>query len=351
MKRITTWVALLVLALPAVAQQQQPFQEKIDVTAVLIDAVVTDSSGHQILGLTKDDFVVKENGVEQQIDSVDYRTNLRLLNDREESAPFKVERIDEGRYFVLFFDKPENVSAGFGRLALARRAARDFIRNEVAQGDRVAIVGHDVRLKVYSDFTDDKKQLERALDQVALMGAGLTKAPSGDVPSLLRGLNMDEVMTESGRVYRALDYLGDALRPIRGRKNVILFSNGIRDIEETVNDGLMLTKSRFFDPMMESLNAANVTVYGLQMQEDPSLTPAIHQRLEEIALGTGGEYYRFNTTFQPSLKRIEDKNNGYYLITYRSRHPQGERGFQKVDVSVKQPALRVTARSGYQFGS
>lgn len=350
MRRMTPWIAVLVLALPAVAQQQ-PFQEKIDVNAVLIDAIVTDSSGHQILGLTRDDFVVKEDGVEQQIDSVDYRTNLRLLNAREENAPFKVERIDEGRYFVLFFDKPEDIGVSFGKLSLARRAARDFIRNEIAAGDQVAIVGHDVRLKIYSDFTSDRRQLDRALDDVVMMGPGLVKAPAGDGPSILRGLNMNEVMTESGRVYRALDYLGDALRPIRGRKNVILFSNGIRDREETVSDGLILSRSRYFDPMIESLNAANVSVYALQMQEDPSLTPMIHQRLEEIANGTGGEYYRFNTTFSPSLKRIEDKNNGYYLITYRSRHSQGESGFQKVDVSLKSPGLRITARSGYQYGS
>ena len=37
-------------------------------------AVVTDNRGNQILGLTKDDFVVKENGVEQTIESLDYFT-------------------------------------------------------------------------------------------------------------------------------------------------------------------------------------------------------------------------------------------------------------------------------------
>lgn len=349
MRRFTTFVAILALALPAVAQQQ-PFQEKIDVNAVLIDAVVTDSSGAQILGLTKDDFVVKENGVEQTIDSVDYRTNLRLLNDREESAPFKVERVNEGRYFVFFFDKPEDVGAGFGKLALARKAAREFIRNEIVPGDLVAIVGHDVRLKLYSDFTSDRAQLERALNDVMQMGTGITKPGSGDGPSIARALPWGDVMSQSGRVYAALDYLADALRPIRGRKNLILFSNGIRDREESIGGGLILSKSRFFDPMIESLNAANVTVYGLQMQDDPSLTPLIHQRLEEIALETGGDYYRFNTTFTPSLKRIEDKNTGYYLITYRSSHPQGETGFQKVDVSLKPSGLRVTARGGYQYG-
>jgi len=347
MRRLSILAVFCVAALPALAQ----FQEKIEVSAVLVDAIVTDSNGHQILGLTKDDFVVKENGVEQQIDSVDYRTNLRLLNEREENAPFKVERVNEGRYFVFFFDKPEDIGAGFGKLALARRAARDFIRNKVAPGDYVAIVGHDVRLKIYSDFTSDKKQLERALNDVPMNGAGLTNAPAGDGPSIVRNLPMGEVMTESGRVYRALDYLADALKPIRGRKNLILFSNGIRDNEEFISGDLITSRSRFLDPAIESLNAANVSVYGLQMQTDPSLTPIIHQRLEEIALATGGEYYRFNTTFDVSLGRIVEKNTGYYLITYRSSHPRGESGFQKVDVSLKPAGLRVTARRGYQYGA
>jgi VWFA-related protein len=344
------FAAFVALALPALAQTQQPFQEQIDVNAVLIDAIVTDPKGNQILGLTKDDFVVKENGVAQTIDSVDYRTNLTLLTEREDNAPFKVERVNEGRYFVLFFDKPDDIGASFDKLSLARKGARDFIRDEVAPGDLVAIVGHDVRLKIYSDFTSDKKQLERALDQVMQRGKGLMQAPAGDGPSILRNLDAGALMDDSGRLYVALDVLADALKPIRGRKNLVLFSNGMRDSEEFVGGGLILSRSRFFDPMLQSLNAANVTVYGLQMQEDFGLQPLIHQRLEEIATATGGDYYRFNTTFTPALKRLENKNNGYYLITYRSRHPKGDTGFQKVDVSLKTTDLRLTARRGYQYG-
>ena len=348
MRRFMLFVAFLALAFPAFSQE---FQERIDVTAVLIDAIVTDPRGNQILGLTKDDFVVRENGVEQQIESVDYRTNLRLLDAREETAPFKVERVNEGRYFVLFFDKPENIAGGFSRLTLARKSARDFVRNQMAEGDRVAVVGHDFRLKVYSDFTSDRRQLERALDEMMLAGSpGLTKAPEGDAPSILRGIANQDLLVDSGRLYVALDLLADALKPIRGRKNLILFSNGMRDNEESVVGDLLVTRSRFFDPMVQSLNAANVTVYGLQLQEDLGLTPVIHQRLEEITTATGGDYYRFNTTFAPALKRIGNKNNGYYLITYTSRHPKGESGYQKVDVSVKNRDLRVTARSGYQYG-
>src|SRR6266436_6367207 len=119
LQRIT--LALLFAATAAWAQQQSPpYGEKVDVNLVLLDAVVTDSRGNQILGLDKDDFVVKENGVAQPIDSVDYFTNRRLLNEAENKAAFKVERVHDQRYFVFFFDKPTGTSAFFDRLSLAR---------------------------------------------------------------------------------------------------------------------------------------------------------------------------------------------------------------------------------------
>jgi hypothetical protein len=114
------------MATAAMGQQQPQFGEKIDVNLVLLDAVVTDARGNQILGLDKDDFIVKENNVAQKIESVDYFTNRRLLNERESKAAFKVERVREDRYFVFFFDKPSDNAAFFDRLALARRAAKRF---------------------------------------------------------------------------------------------------------------------------------------------------------------------------------------------------------------------------------
>src|SRR6266550_694047 len=95
--------ALLFAATAGWAQQQSPpYGEKVDVNLVLLDAVVTDARGNQILGLDKNDFVVKENGVPQDIDSVDYFTNRRLLSSPESKAAFKVERVHEQRYFIFF---------------------------------------------------------------------------------------------------------------------------------------------------------------------------------------------------------------------------------------------------------
>ncbi|HEY0141439.1 MAG TPA: VWA domain-containing protein [Thermoanaerobaculia bacterium] len=351
MRRLAFLTAILALALPTLAQTQ-PFEERIDVNLVLIDAIVTDGNGNQILGLTKDDFVITENGVEQQIESVDYFTNRQLLNARETNAPFPVEKVREERYFVFFFDRPTDPGVLFDQLTHARNALNRFFKEEMKEGDRVAIAGHDVRLKIYSDFTSDKAQLKRALDAAAKFGPGLAKAEgSTSGPSLFTSLDTKEMKNNTGTVYEALDLLADALRPIRARKNLVLFSPGIVEPSETISAGMLTSRSRYLDPMLQSLNAANVSVYSVQLQRDVDTTPYLHQRLEEIAEATGGQYFRFNTSFTPALDKIESVNNGYYLISYRSRQAAGEKGFQKVNLGVRnQPQFRVNSRAGYAFG-
>ena len=351
MRSLAVLIALVAVALPVFPQQQPALNEQIDVNAVLLDVIVTDRKGNHILGLGPDDFVVKENGVQQNVDSVDYFTNRRLLDQREEQAPFKVERVREERYFIFFFDKPMEPSALFDDLIRARLSVKKFIDNEMLDTDLVAIVGHDIRLKVYTDFTNDKSKLERALNDATRFGNGISKAPAGSGPSILREINTKTMINKTGTVYQGLDLLADSLRPIKARKNLVLFSPGIRDRDETIVGGDLLgSRSRYLDPMLQSLNAANVSVYGVQLQRNVDGTPLLHQRLSEISDSTGGRYFQFNTSFKPAIEQIENTNSGYYLLTYRSPHASGTSGFQKVDVSLKNPEFKVVARSGYQYG-
>jgi VWFA-related protein len=352
-KQILPSLLVLALSLPALAQQQpQSFKEEIDVNAVLLDVIVTDRKGNHILGLGPDDFIIKENGVQQTIDSVDYFTNRRLLEQREDQAPFQVERVREERYFIFFFDKPSDPSVLSDQLTHARRSVQTFINKEMKDTDLVAIVGHDIRLKIYSDFTSDKKQLAAALNEASRFGRGLTTSTPGEGPSILRNLKTNDLIGDTGTVYEALDMLADSVRPIRARKNLVLFSPGIVDRDEYIYAGGLLTgRSRYFDPALESLNAANTTVYGVQLQRDASMAPMWHQRLDELSKSTGGKYFRLNVSFDPALKQIEHTNNGYYLLTYRAPHARGEKGFQKVEVELKNREFRVVARPGYSFGS
>lgn len=344
MKRLAICLTALV-ALSAFGQDQQRFGENIDVNLVVLDAVVTDRGGHQILGLDKNDFVVKENGVAQPVESVEYFTNRTLLNSPEEKAPFQVERSHDERYFIFFFDKPEEGQL-WDRLAFARKAAKDFV-NALKPGDQVAVVAHDVRLKVFSDFTNDKAQLIRAIDDVSGSPRGLT---SGSGP-MMKAIPEDRLINETGTVYEALDLVGDSVHAIRGRKNLILFSAGIVDNSQQLANGMVMNESRYYRPMIESLNASNVTVYALNLQDNYSTLPYVHQTLEQMTSATNGDYYRSVVTFGPLLKKIEQETNGYYIITYYAHHPRGTSGFQKVKVSLANPELHIKARTGYSFGS
>ena len=356
MRTLAASVLSILIAAPALLAQQPPpaeqqpnFGERIEVQAVLLDAVVTDSKGNQILGLNKDDFLVTEGGKPQALDSADYYTTLKLLNATEQNAPFNVERVKERRYFVFFFDKPEEARL-FSRVAQARANTKKFIETDIGPNDLVAIVGHDVRLKVYSDFTNDKQQLYKALDDVAQFGRGLL-TPSADTsrPSILRNIPGHEMMDETGTVYEALTELADALKPIRARKDLVLFSAGIIEPNEEIRGGVLLSRSRYYQPMIEALNGADVTVYSANLFERPPEAPAYHDTLQAVALETNGTYYRYTITFNHALQDVAKQSAGYYLLTYTTK--KTGRGFQRVQVSIRNhPELHVTSRTGYTYG-
>jgi VWFA-related protein len=341
------YAAIVALAaLPLFAQeapQQQPstsqFGEKLDVNLVLLDTIVTDSKGNQILGLDKNDFVVKENGVAQSIDNVDYFTNRKLLNAQEENAPFKVEQVKEGRYFVFMFDKPVDTPTLYGDFLRARDDVRNFINKQMVPGDQAAIVAHDRRLKVWANFTADKAVLNKALDGVALNGAGINSG-------------IGEGADRTGDRYDAIRFLANKLKPVKGRKNLVLFSAGILEIGDTVRNGIVVSHSQDFQPMLDALNEANVSVYPINIarSQSPNANPSLHDSLDRLAIETKGEYFRYPVSFVGPLKTIDKTNNGYYMISYYAKHDRSKGGFQRVQVSTVNPEFKVAARPGYVVG-
>lgn len=348
MKTIPIIAAFALLGCISLAAQTPPapeFQEKVDVNVVLIDAVVTSRGGDQILGLDENDFIVEEDGVVQEIESVDYYTNRRLLTSPEAEADFDVERVQEPRYFIFFFDKfsgPAPIQ-GFDReLWRAIKTSKQFVKEELLEEDYVAVLGHDARLEIYTDFTRDQTRILEALEQARRFGSGNFES-SGE-PSLVDNLDDRRVMKESGWIWDALDMVGQGLQPIQGRKVMLLFSPGLF----SRSDGAMPLENQYYQPMVQALNAANTSVYGLNLVPNFAGTMG-EMNLTRLVSETGGDYFRHSVNFMTPLRRIENRNNGYYLITYRSPKPEGAHGYQKVDVSLKNPEFRIEARDGYVY--
>lgn len=347
MRTIPVSIALVLLSTLSIAAQTPPgqFEEQVDVNLVLIDAIVTNRGGEQILGLGEEDFVIEEEGVVQKIESVDYYTNRRLLTSPEAKAKFDVERVQEARYFIFFFDKfpgPSPIEGFDSELWRAIKAAKQFVKEELLEEDYVAVAGHDARLEIYTDFTNDQSRILDALEQARRFGNGNFDPANG--PSIVSALDQGAVRNDTGWVWDGLEMIGEALQTIRGRKVMIMFSPGLFGRR----GGVTPLEDQYYDPMVQALNASNTSVYGLNLV--PGMDTSIGEmNLTRLVTDTGGDYFRHPVNYLTPLRRIENRNNGYYLITYRSEKPEDDHGYQTVEVSVKNPEFRVEAREGYLY--
>lgn len=345
-------------------EAQQPrgeFEEELEVTEVLLDVLVTDRQGNVVIGLGPDDFVVEEDGEPVEVTSVSFYSNRRLAGPAPEAleGELEIETLPEDRYFILLFEDQRQRAADTGvdviRQQLdAARFAKQWVERELLPNDWVAVGSYDFKLKLQSDFTRDRKAITQAIDD-AMKG----KDPEGTWPSRSEGdaaspgpsLADDlpagkELRQESLRIYDAVVLLAEAAGEIRGRKNLLFFTTGFGQIN---NVGQYLEDPRYYPPMMEALNDNNVAAYMIDLTPD-TVEHVMSDAMNQLAEETGGRYYFNFTSFLTPLTQIADENNGYYLLSYRSRHPRGESGFQKVDVRTANPQFRVKAREGYVYG-
>ena len=351
--------ALAVLPFPVLAQETPPpaFEERIDVTEVLLDVLVTDRDGNVIIGLRPEDFVVEEDGKPVAVRDVTFYSNRRYVGDAEAARAqgMRLGDIQEDRYFILFFHDQQiaNFEAPglMARQIEAAREARRWVREERLPNDWVAVVSYDHKLKVQQDFTRDREDLLRAVDAAAQGkdpgGNWPSRMSTKEAPSLLARLPRgNELRKQTGTIYDGIETLAEAAGAVRGRKNLILLTIGFGTINSF---GQYIPDPRYYPDMQQALNDNNVAVYTVDLV--PAGTEHImSSAMNQLALDTGGRYYYNFTSFMTPLRQLSEDNNGYYLLAYESRHPRGESGYREVTVKTKNPDFKVRAREGYLFG-
>src|SRR5438552_16926917 len=130
----------------AVAQEnpQQPKQTiHVSVDRINVGVIVTDHSGHFVEGLSREDFRVLDNGIEQPL------TGLTSIEE-----PAQVLLLIEAVPAVYLLE------GGHLQAAVA-------LLNGLAQDDRVAVVKYEQAPAVLLDFTADKKAAEAAFGQLS----------------------------------------------------------------------------------------------------------------------------------------------------------------------------------------
>jgi VWFA-related protein len=354
-------VCLLASLAPLLAQEepQGQFGETVDVSEVLLDVLVTDAQGNVIIGLGPEDFVVKENGKPVELTDVTFYSNRRLVESSAgvlAKSGVKIDEIPEDRYFILLFDDQKKNAPEAPRLLSqqmeAARRAKGWVEGELSPGDWVAVVSYDSRLKVQQDFTRDQRALIDAIND-AIKGKDPEQHYAGRIaenksPSLLAGLPRGkELRDRTPTIFEALQQIARAASNIRGRKNLLLFTNGLPGRIDSF--GQYLPDPRYFKPTSQALNDANVAAYTIDLvpsEAEHTLSDSLNQLADE----TGGRYFFNFVNFSTPLDQITEENNGYYLLAYRSTHKAGEKGFQPVEVETTSREFKVKARKGYEYG-
>jgi VWFA-related protein len=336
------------------------FSEEITVSEVLLDVLVTDRDGGVVLGLKPDDFVVEEDGQRVPVRDLTFYSSSRFVGSAEGAREkgLSLDRIPVDRYFILFFHDqrlgaPRIVQAERQQLDAGRKA-QDWVREEMLPTDWVAVASYDTQLKIHQDFTHDKGALLAALEDAPLgrhprgaWASRVEREPRDDRPSLLAHVPTGKQLGKETRtIYDGLHLLAQAAGHTVGRKNLVLFSRGFGDLSP---GGVYQPDPRYYDDMERALNDNNVAVYTLDLvpsDVDHTFASALGQLAEE----TGGRYYFNFVSFLTPLRQVAENNSGYYLLSYESRKPAGESGFQRVEVSLRNPSFEVRARKGYLYG-
>lgn len=161
MKLATLLFALLVPVTAVIAQT--PYIETFEVRLQNLDVVVTDSKGNRVRGLTKEDFVVVENGAPQKITNFAiYDAGAGTAASDATAAPGEPEPVvsaPPSRRIVFFIDE-------LGVQRMARNRLYDSVKKFVdamRPGDVASVVRPTAKEKIVQQFTGDRAAIETAL--------------------------------------------------------------------------------------------------------------------------------------------------------------------------------------------
>ena len=159
---------------------------------------------------------------------------------------------------------------------------------EIYEGDKVMVIGYDLKPEIITEFTDEPKELQGTQELLR----------KSDSPHLFDALNV---------------VMEDVLRPAVGyTKRVIVL----------VGDGLDRGSSIKFDQILATLQDENVTVYAIQARDRTrgalrKDSPKAADAIEQLTAGTGGKAYPIDGDIKNAVKEICDElRNNRYQLTY-----------------------------------
>lgn len=339
---------------PAAQEPQNPQQQipkatskiSVQVKTVSVLATVRDKHGKIVSNLSKDDFVLQEDGRPQTINyfarESDLALRLGLLVDTSLSQRKVLDQ--------------------------ERSASYSFLDHLLREDKDLAFLIHfDKDVELLQDFTPSRPKLQAALQQLQTpqledRGGGNSGGSGGGGGYGGRGGHQHSGGTH---LYDAIYLASDELMSKQqGRKALIILSDGVdRGSKETLNEAI------------ESAQRADTVVYSILFKDEegygsypggmmgprgpyggghhggrfpPEERPDGKKILEQISKATGGQLYQVSKkeTVDKIYAEIEEELRNQYSIGYTPDKDTGP-GYHKIQLTTKNKDLVVQARDGY----
>lgn len=380
--------ALIFFLISALAWPQDTPTFRTETKLVVVTVYVRDKQGKPIPGLTKQDFIVTENGKPQTIGVFDYQNIAGVKADAPAptvtvaptpeaapppTAPTGEIRFRDRRLLVLFFDWTSLAPAEQVR---AKDAAVKFIKEQMTPADLISIASFGSKLTVNQEFTDDRDILLETVNKFQtgvmseLAGLSNTDVDTSDTA----GFSTDDTefnVFNTDRKLSALEDMARRLTALPEKKALIYFSGGVdrtgmenqSQLRATVNAAVrgnvsfypIDVKGLTADPPGGGAATASPSGTGLftgQTQGNQRTARYGQQdTLTSLAADTGGKALLEDNDLTTGIRRAQQDMQGYYVLGYYSSDDRRDGQFRNVDVKLA-PATqsRLSAKLDYRDG-
>ena len=296
----------------------------VETTEILLPVTVRNVDGEFVSGLTRADFRVLEDGVDQPL------------------SDFSLRQVPVDA--VLMVDASSSVAQNLDDF---RKAAEGFAAH-LAADDRISLIQFDDRVLLLQDWTKSLVQLRRALRRVspgmftrfndALLLAARDQMPRASARHAIIVLT-DGIDSGRGATFET------AMRAaLQSQTTVYVISNSAIERGKKQADLSALLSGSDSEVRFNDLKIGDLRL-GLAALD------ASERNMDQLTRATGGRLYKpgsFND-LEKTYEEVAEELRHQYALYYSPLNRKRDGAFRRVKVETKNAGFRVAARIGY-FG-
>ena len=310
--------------LPKSRSDKQSFVLEIDVNLVVLNITVVDENQGNVTSLTKNDFLIYEDGIRQDI-----------ANFFPVEAPFKL---------VLVVDTSISTRKN---LSLIKTAAGNFAK-ELRPKDEIALAETHFFSQEVQGFTNDRKILRKAIKRLSTYPYGGSRVYDGMAMALrslqpIKGGRKAIVVLSDG-MENSSNINFDELQKLFAKENAVLYPITIvnKDRQKAILENYIHQhKNEIENPYVKNARVSLSVleeVYKIQIE-----------RLNQLSSQTGGKIFLVNdlSDLSGEYSNVAHELRNTFSLAYYSNNKASQGGMRKIRVEVGNPKFQVRTRSGY----